>query len=49
MNRGLDEAEHDRAVDYVRDFLVPAPGGAATLALGLIALGGRRRSTREGV
>lgn len=43
MNRGLDEAEHDRAVDYVREFLVPAPGGAATLACGVIALVRRRR------
>lgn len=44
MNRGVDEAEHDRSVDYVREFVVPAPG---TIGLGcvLFTLPTRRRPT----
>jgi hypothetical protein len=40
LNRGLSEAEHDTAIEYVRSEIVPAPGA---LALGLLGLAGRRR------
>lgn len=42
LNYGLPEAEHDRAKEYVESFVVPAPGAAAVLAMGL-GLAARRR------
>lgn len=42
FNYGLDENEHDAAVDYVANNLVPAPGGVLLAATGL-AFGLRRR------
>lgn len=46
LNHGLDEPEHERAVDYVREFIVPAPGSLPTLSvLGLFASIRRRRTS----
>ena len=45
MNRGLSEMEHEAAVDWVHDNLVPAPGAAVVFAgAGLLAARRRRDS-----
>ena len=41
-NFGADEADHDAAIEYVEDVLVPAPGAATLFALAGVA-GVRRR------
>lgn len=46
FNYGLDEEEHDLAIDWVNANLVPAPGAAALLALAGLAAARRRRSAR---
>ncbi|MEA5557580.1 hypothetical protein [Nodularia spumigena] len=43
FNYGFDEVDHDLAIDWVQDNLVPTPGAAAILALGLGTLTRRRR------
>jgi len=43
FNHNLSEDEHDAAVAYVEDFIVPAPAGAAVLAVGMGLLARRRR------
>lgn len=43
LNYGLDEAEHDAAIEYVTDRIVPAPASSAALLLGTIAAMRRRR------
>ncbi|MBX3387055.1 MAG: PEP-CTERM sorting domain-containing protein [Phycisphaeraceae bacterium] len=43
FNYGLDEDEHDLAIDWVADNLVPAPGAVALLAMGGLASLRRRR------
>ena len=43
FNAGLDEGAHDIAIDYVENVIVPAPGGAALLALGGLGVATRRR------
>ncbi len=43
-NFGGDEIDHEAAIEYVEDVLVPAPGGAALLALGGMAAARRRRA-----
>lgn len=43
FNYGLSEAEHDTAIDWVQQTLVPAPGAAGVLAAGLVAATRRRR------
>jgi hypothetical protein len=44
FNLGLDEEDHDAAIDWVEDNLVPAPGAAGALALlGVAAVRRRRR------
>ncbi len=45
FNAGLDEGTHDIAIDYVENVIVPAPGGAALLALGGLGVATRRRRT----
>jgi hypothetical protein len=40
---GFDEVDHDLAIDWVQDNLVPTPGAAAILALGLGLITRRRR------
>jgi hypothetical protein len=43
FNQNSDEAVHDAAIDYVREFIVPAPGAAGLLAVsGLVAMRRRR-------
>lgn len=43
INDGADDSQHDAAIDWTRDNLVPAPGAAGMLAFGgLIALRRRR-------
>ncbi len=42
-NRGMDEKMHEAAEEYVRDVLVPSPGGASVLALFGAAMSRRRR------
>ena len=41
-NFGADELDHEAAIEYVEDVLVPAPGAASLLALGGL-VGARRR------
>jgi hypothetical protein len=41
LNYGLNGPEHERAVDYVKEHIVPTPGTAAML--GLAAICRRRR------
>lgn len=43
LNRGLSEAEHERAEHYVRDVLVPTPGTGVLAVGGLVAVSRRRR------
>lgn len=44
FNYGLDEADHEAAIEYVEEFIVPAPSSALALgSLGLISV--RRRRT----
>ncbi len=45
-NRGMDELMHEAAEEYVRDVLVPAPGGAIGGALGVVITGARRGRRR---
>jgi hypothetical protein len=43
FNQNEDESVHDAAIDYVREFIVPAPGAAGLLiASGLVAMRRRR-------
>lgn len=42
LNYGLGEPEHERAVDYVKEYIVPSPGTAAVLSLSVFALRRRR-------
>lgn len=44
-NRGLNKLTHEEAEQYVRDVLVPGPGGAGALALLGVAVARRRRSS----
>lgn len=44
FNQNSDEAIHDVAIDYVREFIVPAPGAAGALALAGVAFARRRRA-----
>jgi hypothetical protein len=44
FNQNLDESIHDAAIDYVREFIVPAPGAAGALALAGVAFARRRRA-----
>ncbi|MBY0312852.1 MAG: hypothetical protein K2W85_12345 [Phycisphaerales bacterium] len=46
FNYGLTEAEHDAAIDWVQESLVPAPGTAGILGLMILAGGRRRRTSR---
>lgn len=46
FNAGLDEGTHDIAIDYVENVIVPAPAGAALLALGGLGVATRRRRYR---
>lgn len=43
LNWGEDEAVHDEAIEFVEEFIVPAPGAAALLGLGGLLAGRRRR------
>lgn len=43
INYGLDESEHERAVEYVENFVVPTPGSAAVLLPTALLLAARRR------
>lgn len=43
FNYGLDEEEHDAAIEYVESTLVPTPGAAIIGAMGLAAAARRRR------
>jgi hypothetical protein len=43
-NFGADELDHEAAIEYVEDVIVPAPGAGALLALGGVALTRRRRA-----
>jgi len=43
-NFGGDEIDHEAAIEYVEDVLVPAPGAAGLLALGGLIGARRRRS-----
>jgi len=43
FNKGLSEAEHDLAADFVRTNIIPAPSGAAGLLLAGAACASRRR------
>ncbi|MFI4883177.1 MAG: PEP-CTERM sorting domain-containing protein [Phycisphaerales bacterium JB064] len=42
FNNGADEMEHDAAIAYVEDVIVPAPGSLALLGLGALAMRRRR-------
>jgi len=42
-NFGADEMDHEAAIEYVEDVIVPAPGAAALFAMGGLALARRRR------
>jgi len=42
LNYGLSEPEHERAVEYVTEYIVPAPGTAVMLGMGMFALHRRR-------
>jgi hypothetical protein len=42
-NFGADEMDHEAAIEYVEEFIVPAPGAAALFAMGGLALARRRR------
>lgn len=44
FNQNSDEMIHDAAIDYVREFIVPAPGAAGALALAGAAFARRRRA-----
>lgn len=44
LNYGLDPLEHDRAMDYVNEFVVPAPGSTALAAIALFVAPRRRRA-----
>ncbi len=46
FNKNSDESEHDAAIEWVRDNLVPAPGTAGALFLLAGAVGVRRRRGR---
>lgn len=43
FNNGEDELIHDAAIEYTEDVIVPAPAGAAVLALGGLVATRRRR------
>lgn len=43
FNNGVDEDIHDAAIEYVEDVIVPAPAGAAVLAMGGLLAARRRR------
>lgn len=43
LNRGLSGTEFAAAEQYVRDFIVPAPGACAVFAIGFASAGRRRR------
>ncbi len=43
FNNGMDEAEHDAAIEWVEENLVPAPGAACLLAFGALTTLRRRR------
>jgi hypothetical protein len=43
LNAGLDEAQHDAAIEYVENVIVPAPGAVALLGLGGVMAARRRR------
>ena len=45
LNYGLDEPEHERAVEYVQQFIVPAPGSLAIVAGGLVLIRRTRRTS----
>ncbi len=44
FNQNQDEAIHDAAIDYVNEFIVPAPGALGVLAFAGIACARRRRA-----
>ena len=45
FNLGMSEIDHDLAIDWVQENLVPAPGALAVFSL--LGLGGRRRRRRN--
>jgi hypothetical protein len=47
FNYGLSKAEHDEAIEYVQNTLVPAPAGAAAAGMGLLCASRRRRRTEH--